>query len=56
MGSSLALRDPEGVMLAAIEVQEMYRPDREQEAKAVYGTDNPEQAGSRGCIRIKDRM
>ena len=45
VGSSLALRDPEGVMLAAIEVQEMYRPDREQEAKAVYGTDNPEHPG-----------
>jgi ATP sulfurylase (sulfate adenylyltransferase) len=44
-GSSLALRDPEGVMLAAIEVQEKYRPDREQEAKAVYGTDNPEHPG-----------
>jgi sulfate adenylyltransferase len=44
-GSSLALRDPEGVMLAAIEVSEMYRPDRQQEAKAVYGTDNPEHPG-----------
>src|SRR3954453_8679782 len=44
-GSSLALRDPEGVMLAAIEVSEMWRPDREQEAKAVYGTDNPEHPG-----------
>jgi sulfate adenylyltransferase len=44
-GSSLALRDAEGVMLAAIEVQEMYRPDSEQEAKAVYGTDNPEHPG-----------
>jgi sulfate adenylyltransferase len=44
-GSSLALRDAEGVMLAAIEVTEMYRPDREQEAKAVYGTENPEHPG-----------
>src|SRR5438874_948576 len=44
-GTSLALRDPEGVMLAAIEVSEMYTPDREQEAKAVYGTDNPEHPG-----------
>src|SRR5436305_7283170 len=40
VGSSLALRDPEGVMLAAIESSEMWRPDREQEAKAVYGTDS----------------
>src|SRR5438477_1168861 len=44
-GSSLALRDPEGVMLAAIEISEKYRPDREQEAKAVYGTENPEHPG-----------
>jgi sulfate adenylyltransferase len=44
-GTSLALRDPEGVMVAAIEVSELYRPDREQEAKAVYGTDNPEHPG-----------
>src|SRR5436853_6258181 len=28
-GSSLALRDAEGVMLAALEVSELYRPDRE---------------------------
>jgi len=45
VGSSLALRDPEGVMLAAIEISELYRPDRQQEAKAVYGTDNPEHPG-----------
>jgi sulfate adenylyltransferase len=44
-GSSLALRDPEGVMLAAIEVTELYRPDREQEAKAVYGTTTLEHPG-----------
>src|SRR2546421_10488511 len=28
-GTSLALRDPEGVMLAAIHIDELYRPDRE---------------------------
>jgi len=44
-GTSLALRDPEGVMLAAIEISEIYRPDRQQEAKAVYGTDNTEHPG-----------
>ena len=26
-GTSLALRDPEGVMLAALHVSELYRPD-----------------------------
>jgi sulfate adenylyltransferase len=44
-GSLLALRDAEGVMLAALEVTELYRPDREQEAKAVYGTDSREHPG-----------
>ena len=28
-GASLALRDPEGVMLAVLHVSELYRPDRE---------------------------
>ena len=37
-GTSLALRDPEGVMLAVLHVSELYRPDREQEAKLVFGT------------------
>jgi sulfate adenylyltransferase len=44
-GTSLALRDPEGVMVAALHVTELYRPDREQEAKAVYGTTNVEHPG-----------
>jgi len=37
-GSKLALRDPEGVMLAAIEVEETWELDRESEAQRVYGT------------------
>ncbi|MGH3927907.1 MAG: hypothetical protein ACRDTT_34440, partial [Pseudonocardiaceae bacterium] len=37
-GGTLALRDPEGVMLAVLHVDECYRPDREAEAEAVYGT------------------
>jgi sulfate adenylyltransferase len=44
-GSSLALRDTEGVMLAAIEVTELYHPDRDQEAKAVYGTTSADHPG-----------
>ena len=30
----LALRDPEGVMLAALHVEDAWRPDREAEAEA----------------------
>ncbi len=37
-GSKLALRDPEGVMLAAIEVEDIWELDRESEAERVYGT------------------
>ncbi len=38
IGSKLALRDPEGVMLAAIEVEDKWEIDRESEAERVYGT------------------
>jgi sulfate adenylyltransferase len=34
----VALRDPEGVMLAVLHVQDVWQPDREAEAKAVFGT------------------
>ncbi len=37
-GSSLALRDGEGVMLAALHVSEIWEPDRESEVKEVFGT------------------
>lgn len=37
-GMAIALRDPEGVMLAALRVNELWQPDRVAEAHAVYGT------------------
>jgi sulfate adenylyltransferase len=37
-GSKLALRDPEGVMLAALEVEETWELDAASEASRVYGT------------------
>ncbi|HWB70877.1 MAG TPA: bifunctional sulfate adenylyltransferase/adenylylsulfate kinase [Egibacteraceae bacterium] len=37
-GATLGLRDPEGVLLAALHVEDLFRPDREAEARAVYGT------------------
>jgi len=37
-GSNLALRDPEGVMLAALHVEEVWKPDLETEAEQVFGT------------------
>jgi sulfate adenylyltransferase len=40
--STLALRDPEGVMLAALHVDELWQPDLAAEAEAVFGTANPD--------------
>lgn len=44
-GVTLALRDPEGVMLAALHVDEVYEPDRAGEAQAVYGTTSTDHPG-----------
>ena len=44
-GDSLALRDPEGIMLAALNVEEVWKPDREAEAEAVFGTASKEHPG-----------
>lgn len=44
-GSRLALRDPEGVMLAVLHVEDRWTPDREREAELVYGSTNPEHPG-----------
>jgi len=41
-GTPLALRDPEGVMLAVLHVSDLYTPDRELEAERVFGTRSPE--------------
>jgi sulfate adenylyltransferase len=44
-GSTVALRDAEGVMLAALHVDEVWQPDRMAEVEAVYGTTNPHHPG-----------
>jgi sulfate adenylyltransferase len=38
IGELVALRDGEGVMLAAMTVEEIFRPDREAEAAALFGS------------------
>ncbi len=45
VGASLALRDPEGVLLAVLRVDDVWRPDRQAEALAVYGTTDREHPG-----------
>jgi sulfate adenylyltransferase len=37
-GEPLALRDPEGVMLAVVRVEEIWKADRRREAETVYAT------------------
>ena len=38
IGERLALRDPEGFVVAAMTVQSIWRPDKQAEAEAVFGT------------------
>ncbi|HEY4592253.1 MAG TPA: hypothetical protein VIJ61_07595, partial [Thermoanaerobaculia bacterium] len=44
-GGRLALRDPEGVMLAAMTVEEIWEPSREASAEATFGTTSPDHPG-----------
>jgi len=44
-GSQLALRDLEGVMLAVLNVEDVWSPDRGREAELVFGTTNTEHPG-----------
>jgi sulfate adenylyltransferase len=44
-GDHLALRDPEGVMLAVLDIEDVWTPDRSAEAQQVFATDNPEHPG-----------
>ncbi|MGD2168139.1 MAG: bifunctional sulfate adenylyltransferase/adenylylsulfate kinase [Gammaproteobacteria bacterium] len=37
-GSQVALRDPEGVLIATLTVSSIYRPDKAKEAELVFGT------------------
>ena len=46
-GDRVALRDNEGFMPAVLTVESLWRPDREREAEAVYGTADPAHPGVR---------
>lgn len=50
-GSMLALRDPEGAMLAAMQVEEVWQPDRLEESQRVYGTTSCEHPGVEYLLR-----
>ena len=38
VGETIALRDPEGVLVATMAVSDLWRPDKAAEARAVFGT------------------
>jgi sulfate adenylyltransferase len=44
--SKIALRDPEGVMLAVLHVEDVWQPDRTAEAKAVFGSTSAAHPGA----------
>src|SRR6201984_1418915 len=44
--SKVALRDPEGVMLAVLNVEDVWQPDRSAEAKTVFGSTSKAHPGA----------
>jgi sulfate adenylyltransferase len=44
-GAHVALRDAEGVMLGVLHVEDIWTPDRDAEARRVFGTNNAEHPG-----------
>ena len=54
-GDWIGLRDPEGVMLAAMQIEEIWEPDRQAEAEAVFGTSNPSHPGVNHLLRQTHR-
>jgi sulfate adenylyltransferase len=44
--SKVALRDPEGVMLAVLSVEDVWQPDRSAEAKSVFGSTSKAHPGA----------
>ncbi len=39
-GEKLALRDPEGVLVAVLEIADIYKPDKAKEAREVFGSED----------------
>ena len=44
-GDHVALRDPEGVLVATMEISSVFRPDKELEARSVFGTTDDKHPG-----------
>ncbi|HET7676126.1 MAG TPA: bifunctional sulfate adenylyltransferase/adenylylsulfate kinase [Gammaproteobacteria bacterium] len=50
-GDSIALRDPEGVLIAVLEAGDIWEPDKEREALGVFKTTDEAHAGVRYLMR-----
>jgi len=48
---AIALRDPEGVMLAILHVEDVWTPDRDAEARRVFGSNSKEHPGVAALAR-----
>ncbi len=51
VGGELELRDPEGVLIAVLHVEDIWQPDLESEASAVFGTGDAGHPGVAHLIR-----
>lgn len=51
-GQRIALRDPEGVLLAVMEIEDLWQPDKAREARQVYGS---EDTAHPGVAYLRDR-
>jgi sulfate adenylyltransferase len=50
-GGSLALRDMEGVLVAVLQVEEVWQPNHEQDARQLFGTADVQHPGARRLMR-----
>ena len=51
-GETIALRDPEGVLIATMEIADNWTPDKTEEARAVYGTEDEKHPGVNYLMNI----
>ncbi len=50
VGGRLALNDAEGFLLALLNITDIWRPEKKEEANAVYGTDDPDKHPGVGIL------
>ena len=56
VGQTLALREPEGTMLAALRVEDLWEPERKAEAELVYGTQDVTHPAVKPLLQGEERV